>query len=225
LCRTYSGKGDGTIAIRQPHTLRWFTSHLPNFDSEVAWRVKNESGWDHINAVVTPVGIFHQRDVAYILFSIPSKAQPVGKLVLIGNPGQFRPVVWILADTEIEFAPSAIVPIPNATVLVNRDRVSGTGGFYLEDYFLFDDGSEVPVNLRFTEVISAELKKILPPGRAVWKGGGFDIESLHYTQGVWKEGDPNCCPSAGKVDIQFAIKDNEAVVVNRTYDPAYKWPL
>lgn len=223
LCRTYSGKGERTITVRDAHALSWFANHLGDFDSETAWVVKHESGWDSIKAVVTSVGKFHRRDVVQILFTIPGKPSPVGKLVLVGDPGQFRPVIWILAETEIEFSPPAIVQVSGTTVLVNRDWIPGTGNFYFEDYFVFDDDSEIPVSLRFDEGISSELKKLLPPGRAVRKGGGFHIESLHYTQGVWKEGDPNCCPSAGKVDIQFAIKDNAAVVVSAAYDPAYKW--
>lgn len=163
LCRTYSGKRDDTITVRQARTLWWYANHLPDFDSEVAWRVKNESGWKNITAVPIPVGTFRKRDVAYILFTIPSKPNPVGKLVLIGENAQFRPVVWILADTDIEFAPSAIVDVSHTTVLVNRDRVSGTGGFYFEDYFVFDDDSEVPINLRVGEVIASTLG--LPVGK------------------------------------------------------------
>lgn len=213
------------LAIHQPQPLEWFTNHLADFDFETAWRVKNESGWDSIKAAVTPAGRFHKADVVDILFTIPTERDPVGKLVLIGDRGQFRPVVWILAETKIEFARSAVVDVSNIEVLVNRDRVSGTGNDYFEDYFVFDDDSHVPINLRLDEAIASELKKLLPPGRAVLKGGGFVIDSLHYSQDVWRDGDPNCCPSAGKVDIQFAIKGNEAVVVSATYDPAYERPF
>jgi hypothetical protein len=165
LCRTYSGKGNGTITVRQARTLRWYTNHLPDFDPEVAWRVKNESGWEDIKAVATQVGTFHKHDVACLLFTISSKPSPIGKLVLVGDPGQLRPVIWILAETDIEFAPSAIVHVADTTVLVNRDRVSGTGGFYLEDYFVFDDDSEVPINLRVDEVITS------PKGPSTWESG------------------------------------------------------
>jgi hypothetical protein len=222
-CRTYSGKGDGAIAIRQSHPLRWFTERLADFDSEVAWRIKHEKGWDRLTAAVSRVGTFHRRDVVDILFRIPDSSNPVAKLVLIGISGQFRPVVWILADGGVAFEPSRVVNVSQVSVLSHRAPMGGTGGFCLEDYFLFDDDAGVPVNLYFDVVIQSELRRLLPPGLGVWKGGGFDIESLHFSHGVWSGNDANCCPSAGKVEIQFAIKGRTAVVVHATYDPASKW--
>src|ERR1041385_4187849 len=58
-CRTHSGKGDRVIAIPQSHTLQWFRDHLADFDSEIAWRVKNDRSWSSIGSAVTKVGRFH----------------------------------------------------------------------------------------------------------------------------------------------------------------------
>ncbi len=76
LCRTYSGKGDGTITIRQAHTLQWYARHLPDFDSEVVWRVKNQNGWENIKAVTTTVGTFHKRDVVCVFWAL--RRNPTG---------------------------------------------------------------------------------------------------------------------------------------------------
>ena len=219
-CRSHSGKGDHTLIIQQAHPLQWFAEHLPEFDPEVAWRARNEPGWNVIRAEIAPVGEFGRREVDDVLFRIASKPDPVAKLVVIGYRGQFRPIVWTLADSDVFFVPSTVVNLSDATVLVNRDRVSGTGNGFYEDYFVFDGSSGLPVNLEFDTVIASELKMILPLGAAVLKGGGFDIQSLQYKQNVWKDGDANCCPTAGTVEVQLAIRDNAAEVINASYHPS-----
>jgi hypothetical protein len=187
-CLSHSGKGNDTLVIQQAHPLQWFAEHLPEFDPEVAWRVKNEPGWNAMKAEIAPVGEIAGREVDSVLFRIASKPDPVAKLVVIGYRGQFRPVVWTLADSDLSFAPSTVVHLSDATVLVNRERISGTGNFFYEDYFVFDGSSGLPVRLEFDTVIASELKRILPPGAGVRKGGGFNIQSLQYKQNVWKDG-------------------------------------
>jgi hypothetical protein len=220
-CRSHTGKGDRTLVIQQAHTLQWFAEHLAEFDPEVAWRVRNEPGWNVIRTEIAHVGKFGGREVDDILFRIPTKRDPVAKLVVIGAGGQFRPVVWTLADFDMFFAPSTIVNVSGVTVLVSRDRVSGTGNGFYEDYFVFDSSSGLPVNPGFDTIIASELRMILPPGAAVLKGGGFNIQSLQYKQDVWKDGDPNCCPAAGTVEIQFAIRHNTAEVIAAAYHPSH----
>jgi hypothetical protein len=220
-CRSYSGKGNETLIIEQAHPLQWFAEHLPEFDSQVAWRAKNEPGWNVISAEIVPVGEFAGRQVDDVLFRIASQPDPVAKLVVIGSQGQFRPVVWTLADFGVFFVPSMVVKLSDATVLVNRDRVSGTGYFFLEDYFVFDGASGLPVRLEFDTVIHSELEKMLPSGVGVRKGGGFNIQSLQFKQSVWKDGDANCCPAAGTVEIQLAIRGNAAEVINSAYHPSH----
>jgi hypothetical protein len=137
-CRSHSGKGNDTLIIQQAHPLQWFAEHLPEFDSEVAWRVRNDPGWNVMKAEIAQVGELAGREIDDVLFRIASKPEPVAKLVVIGYRGQFRPVVWTLADSDLFFAPSTVVHLSDATVLVNRDRVPGMVNFFYEDYFVFD---------------------------------------------------------------------------------------
>jgi len=120
------------------------------------------------------------------------------------------------------FAPSRIVNVANRAVLVSRHRIDGTGNFYFEDYFIFDRQQNLPVNLAVGRATAAELSKVLPPRRSVWKGGGFDVSSLHCASGVWKDGDANRSPSGGRVNIQFGIRGNTVVVLNTRYDPSFR---
>jgi hypothetical protein len=218
LCSRYSGKGNHTLVIQQAHTLKWFAEQLPEFDQEIAWRVGNEPGWKIIKAEIDPVGEFGGREVDDVLYRIAGKPDPVAKLVLIGNRRQFRPVVWTLADFNVRFMRSTVSSVSGTAVLINRDEVAGTGSGTYEDYFVFDDASELPVRLGFDALIASEVKMILPPGTAVLKGGGFAIQSLTYQQGVWKDGDPNCCPTGGHVEIRFAIRGNAPEVISAAYD-------
>lgn len=138
---------------------------------------------------------------------------------MAGRAGQFRPLVWTLADGRVFFEPPRVIDVANRSVLVSRDRIEGTGNFYYEDDFVFDQQSETGVNLHVDAAVGEELKQVLPPGTEVRKGGGFHIETLRFQQGVWKRSDPNCCPSAGSVAIQFAIRDNALAVTKAEYHP------
>ena len=130
LCDTYSGKGDTFVPIRQGETLKWFEGHLADFDSEIAWRVKNESGWTELHAEISSAGKIAGRDVVNMLFRIPTSTKPAAKLVLVGDGRQYRPIIMILTDVEVEFAASRVVTISGTAILVNRDAITGSGNFY-----------------------------------------------------------------------------------------------
>jgi hypothetical protein len=219
MCAEYSGKGNGTRQISKARPLHWYANSLSSFDGEIKWRAQHEDGWSKIHADVKRIGTWAGQAVVDVLLTNEASGRPFGKFVLIGKAGLFRPVVWLLNDVGVEFSPSRIVTVAGTSVLVSRHRIPGTGNGYLEDYITFDRQNRVPVHLPIATVISAELKRLLPPGRGVWKGGGFDVESLRYRNYVWNDRDANCCPSGGKVDIQLALRDNAITVVNGAYLP------
>lgn len=103
-------------------------------------------------------------------------------------------------------------------VLIYRAQIRGTGNFYIEYYFLFDPESRLPTPLDF-QPIETTLAEILPKDHAVWKGGGFDIETLTYKSSVWKKGDGNCCPTGGSVSMKLTIRDLSLVVVDAEHTP------
>jgi hypothetical protein len=203
--------------VRVPHRLRWFTTNLPAFDSEIKRRVTHERNWGEITSEVKYIGAFGGRKVVDVLFSTTGSEKPVAKLILLGDRSQFRPVVWILDDAGVTFTPSRIIEVAGTPVLVSRHRVSGTGNFYFEDYFVFDRDKAIPINLGIDAVIAAELARTLPPGRSVWKGGGFDIDSLRYSSGVWNEHDANCCPTGGRIEMTLGIRGNTVIVRDARY--------
>ena len=51
-------------------------------------------------------------------------------------------------------------------------------------------------------------KPYLKTGEGVWKGEGniFSPEKLAFEFYIWKEGDANCCPSAGYVTGEYELQ-------------------
>jgi len=65
-------------------------------------------------------------------------------------------------------------------------------------------------DIQKVEFIPAPLfyKKHLNEAEGIWKGeiNKFSKDGLFFTFYIWKEGDPNCCPSAGKVTGTYKIE-------------------
>jgi hypothetical protein len=211
------------MAVGEAHPAEWFAHHIFEFDYEMAVRLPNEPELRQLRAEMREAGTFAGREVHDIEFWKPDTKEPIGKMVLVGAEDKFRPVVWIVADGGATFTASRVSTISSTEVLVSLHQVAGTGNFYFEDYFVWDEALQIPVNLAADSAIAEETHRLLPSGREIRKGGGFDIERLRYAAAVWQESDPNCCPSAGRVDIQFELTGPSLHVVNSRYDPDYKW--
>ncbi|MHC4132705.1 MAG: hypothetical protein ACYSSP_04615 [Planctomycetota bacterium] len=115
-----------------------------------------------------------------------------------------------------------IVTIQGISVLLYRTRVPGTGFLFIEYYFIYNKYNNRPV-LIDTSAISESLSSLLPKGYSVWKGGGFNIEKMTFSHAVWKNGDGNCCPTGGRVDLKLSLKNGKIIVVEERYDPQYDW--
>ena len=218
LCWMYSGKGAWGRKIEKPESLEYYLKGLPAFDQEIQWRVKNEPNWDQITSATMHIGAFGGGDVVDVLFALRGNPTPFGKMVLLGKAGLFRPVIWILDDVGAELSRSTIIQVSGQQVLVNRCRISGTGNFYYEDYLVFDQKNQIPVNLRADAVTKEAEARLLPQGATVRKGGGFDISSLTYQAGVSRDsGD------GGRITMQFKLTDNQLLVTSAKYDPSYQW--
>lgn len=189
--------------------MEWFTASIGQFGGE-AKHLQPEP------EIYRP-GRFHDREVVELLFFDAENGRAAAKLVLLAGGHEFRPLIFNSGDLYFEHA--SIVSAANTTFLVNRDRISGTAAEEIESYFVLDESQGVPINVPFDEVIRTRLRTLLPAGKGVWKGGGFDVGTLRFTKDVWKNGDANCCPTAGTVTIQLALKDNRPVVVSAKYKP------
>ncbi len=223
LCWMYSGKDHSARVIERAESLEHYLNRLPSFDSQVQWFVDHHPQGRHLSGKIETIGTFSGRDVVDILFTVGDRPNPFGKMVLIGKSNSFKPVVWILDEMGVDLSRSSITNVGTREVLFSRCRISGTGNFYLEDYLVFDEKDQIPVNLRPDAVIREALLKVLPKGSGVRKGGGFDIPSLTFVSPVWKDGDGNCCGNGGRIEIKLELNDDRLTVIHTDFDPSFKW--
>lgn len=113
-----------------------------------------------------------------------------------------------------------IIMIQGTPVLVYRTRVPGTGHFFIEYHFFYDEQRKKPILIDMSE-IGNSLSRLLPKGHSIWKGGGFNIENMTFSHAVWKKGDGNCCPTGGGVYLKLILKNGKFFVVEEKYDPKY----
>jgi hypothetical protein len=219
LCWMYSGKGARAIAASQAHPVDWFAHHIFEFDYELAVRLPVEPELRELGAEIRDAGTFAGREVREIEFRKPGSRDPMAKMIPLGAGDEFRPVVFIVADTAVTFSPPRVARVAGTEILVSRHGIAGTGNFYYEDYFVWDEALQIAVNLAVDAAIIDETRRLLPSGREIRRGGGFDVDRLRYAAPVWQEGDPNCCPTAGRVEIQFELIGPALHVVTSRYDP------
>jgi hypothetical protein len=85
-------------------------------------------------------------------------------------------------------------------------RFSGTGGLHEDEILhLRPDGGLEPVAFRQApEALSARLA----PGEGIWKGAAYEFsdDRLAFEVHVWKDGDANCCPTAGRITGTYTIE-------------------
>jgi hypothetical protein len=82
---------------------------------------------------------------------------------------------------------------------------SGTGCQHSHEFFRVESG-------RLTSIRTSQgLPLKLAAGEGVWKGFDktFREQDLRFACFIWKEGDGNCCPSAGLVKGKYTIIGNE----------------
>ena len=117
---------------------------------------------------------------------------------------------------------AAIATVQGTPVLIYRTRVPGTGYFFIEYYFIYDKDKKTPVRINMSGIYNS-LSRALPKDHSVWKGGGLDFEKITFSHAVWKDGDANCCPSGGRVDLKLSLKDGKIIVVEERYTSQYDW--
>lgn len=145
------------------------------------------------------------------------------KMVLVERKaGEFCEIYHEQGDAvTLTVDSSDIVDVGSEKLLATHDRLSGTGNFYNEAYWAFDKDGPIALDL---SVIDETVGNLTPSGMDVRKGGGFEIRSLTYKASVYKEKDPNCCPSGGTIYITFALKNQKLVVVEKRFEPAKQTP-
>ena len=113
------------------------------------------------------------------------------------------------------FEAPVIIKNDFGTILCIPHLFAGTGHFNDDKYFLYSKSQWQRIN---TSNWLKTLNDKLPKGFGVWKGVTPDIANLSATTHVWEKGDPNCCPSGGKIKIKLGIENQELIVISHDFE-------
>jgi len=85
----------------------------------------------------------------------------------------------------------------------------GTGNLRQEHLFVAHSSGDL-ISVELVSAATAFAPR-LRPGEGVWKGeeNSFGDAGLAFTFYIWKEGDANCCPSAGKVTGTYTLEERD----------------
>lgn len=95
------------------------------------------------------------------------------------------------------------------TILVLKIRIDGTGAGNASEYYIRKKGTWQRIE---SESWFEDVKKKIPAGLEIWKGGWPDMETMTARAGLYRKGDANCCPTGGTAYVQLAIEDDRFVV-------------
>lgn len=215
-----SAKGDQYIPIKECHPLRYYSEDPFRFDYEGDYSLA-----DHKTLKVYTDTRFIEKiegsdiyDVVHAFYPKASDRTWVKMVLLERAKGEFCEIYHLTsADTVTVLKPSFVVEHGRYRILATRCPVRGTGGFVYEDYYLL--GGESPIALDIKDLIQQRLKAMLPPGRGVRRGSGFNVKKMCYALPVWQTGNANSDPTGGFVFLKFGIRDNALVATDGEYDP------
>lgn len=135
---------------------------------------------------------------------------------------------WTVYIEDGKSAPMQVALLPAGSPVEHyRDNLSRISSWNLDD--IPEDERQdpfAPEHLRVTAIgkwhglrIYDVVSELLPEGTRIPKGGGFDVKTLTYRSDVWQEGDGNCCPIAGRVELDLEIKNCTLVILHARYTP------
>lgn len=218
-CKTsVHGEGVFTFEMAGEHPLVYFTKGLYVPHPSLAGKVRRPDAGP-VRAEVQPVGRFAELDVLDVFYVEQKQGKTKAKALLVGSNGHFRPLLYLFHDGSLSLTASEIITVNDVQILMSRTRESGSGHFWIEDYFIFDEPLQKVINLQVLDRIGEELRRLLSLSQGVWKGGGFDIRTLTFSHAVWNEGDSNGGPTGGKVTLKFRIAAGRLELESSSLEP------
>jgi hypothetical protein len=122
------------------------------------------------------------------------------------------------ADPEIGvtvYDEPAIVATPVGTILHVPIRLDGTGNYNESEYYLWRAGAWHRLDaLGWVERFRP------PPGRYVRKGVWPSLRDMTARIALYKDDDPNCCPTGGTAVVALALRDDALVATSVRLEPA-----
>lgn len=129
------------------------------------------------------------------------------------RPGMLRPVLWNFEGDH----PSRpeVVKSPAGPLLVVPAIHGGTGRFNAELIFRPVAGGWRDLDI---DAWRAPFDKQLPAEVGVWKGIEYDFRTLTVATALWKETDPNCCPTGGVADAVLTVQGDDLALKSMKVD-------
>lgn len=210
------------------HALEYFTdaSHLKDFDyvhhipkpypEDITDEVQSKRRGE-INGFAV-YDVVHRVDTSEAPTDWEKFSYPPGllKMVLVERkPGEFCEIYHAQdSDGEFTATPSYFVDIGSERVLAEHDPISGVGNYFHEAYWTFDKDGPVPLDL---SIIKQTVAKVLPANVHVYRGIGFDIETLSYDMGLLQDSDAGPLRQ-GFVHLAFALKEHQLTILDEKFD-------
>jgi len=156
---------------------------------------------------------YHVQEVNHIL---SGNEFTIKMLLVERKPGEFCEIYHQqMSPAMISVEPAFLVHVGDETILASTDPWTGNSGQRQDIYWTFDkDG---PLRLDIDSKVEEALKEFRPKDLIIMGGGGFNIRTLTYGMPLWGPKDPHCCPTGGSLEIKFALKDHQLVVISHSY--------
>ena len=190
---------------------------LKSDDASRPWQLKyalTEDTWNEGNLFVT----VHERGDVDSMADI-SKWRPeytAAIYVIIGDKCKLLKRLKSADGLSCFLKPVVIWASPTGEdrqqIIQITELIYGTGSYKEEHIFTTSSGKELAADLKLDEVelipASESFKKNLAKGEGVWKGvdSTFTDDGLFFDFDIWKEGDANCCPSAGQIKGAYKLE-------------------
>jgi hypothetical protein len=208
-----------------PHPLEYFTNDpFPRDDGNdfcIACTLEDKATI-HLkkksSSKVQPVGTLEGFKIYDVFYYFDDDPRIAWKSLLVESKRNQFIEIYHLQPTQATIGASFIIQAGGATLLSTKDPIPGTGAFSYETYWEFDKTTG-PVRVDI-ETIGDAAVSVIPKGMSIWKGYGLDVAALNYSVAVWKEGDANCCPTGGSVEVQFKIVHGKIEITSKRYTPA-----
>lgn len=130
-----------------------------------------------------------------------------GVMVFAPEGGALRPILW---DFEAgRYGPPLLVKVDAGLLLIAPGVSRGTGAGDSTVMMILRDGRWRPVDTRWQDRARDQLGGFETRHQPRW-----NFEEMTAWTPLWREGDANCCGTAGSADLQFDIIDDRLTVVS-----------
>ncbi|MHA3903405.1 hypothetical protein ACTPOE_07525 [Castellaniella sp. WN] len=121
-----------------------------------------------------------------------------------------------LDEPDLRAGAPSIETAGRDTLLELPVSVSGTGAFDDNDTFLFERDHWTRLD---THCWESGLQKRIPRGTSIDKGVNLNLGGLSAQAWLYREGDANCCPTGGSVDVTLKRTGHRLAIESLRIDP------